>query len=485
MEYFPLEIVCHILLLCSYKDILSFCKTNKKYHKILTSEYFWSKKSKYDFGCDAVIFFNNQSPIKAYLELLLQYYYFDGSENFIDDDKCFTLAIRNGRLDAIEKLSLGETYGKDIDIKLHLCDRIFNIEAMCHLIPMIKDNNKYQIKKHLIDGLRGDENIIMKFLDKSDNISHTGEMNSCIYNLAYGLSMNGNVNLFKYIYEKFPDVFDGGDEEILFGAGSKNSIEIINYLLIDRNYINDEDSLFYLLYGAIKGNHFGLIDRILKLGLNLKNFCPIGDSLPDSSFEYLLDLYMINLDENKFIYSYVKNCARFDLIKLYLDRCKKYSESKSFLISEILDICDNCKLSKSIIIPVKKNNKKGEHTCCNNKLLYNKLINKSLSKAIEDGNTYFIKYLIYMGGDINKSLEMIHYLKYRRVKCNIILTLLNNGADKNLLFTSLARGNDLANLNYLVKLSPPDQSTIYDLLKYQYQYLMQPTIQLLQSILYS
>lgn len=474
MECLPLEILHYILKRCSYRDIISLCKTNKNFYKITKETYFWVEKSKYDFGNDTVLFLDNDSPMKSYMELLSQYHYFRGCENFINDERCYLLAIQDKRYDAIKMIPLAKCYGEnmDIDVKISLCRNSHNIEAIYHLIPIIKDITLLEKTTMLLVGLKGDEKEIFNLINISFSSPNENKYMD-IYDLAYGVSINGNLNSFKLIYEYYSCFLKGSDDEILYACALKNNKDIVDYFLTDIGYQNDWYSMSNLFLGAINGNNFELANKILSIGLGL------GLDMSDfniyhhyiftkKSFNCLFNLCMLNLDKNKNIYKYVINCDKLDIIKLYLDKCKDYTA----LNSKILHLCDVCSSSKFILIPYKNL----ENNCCKNKLRYKKFVNSCLFNAINNSNSYIIKYMIYMGADIDESLDIMYQrgYTYSRIKCNIISSLLNNGADKNKLFIALANNahidnfDNFDNINYLIKISQPDYDNISFLLEDPY-----------------
>lgn len=431
MELLPPEIIHHILILSSHNDILSFCQTNKKYHKILKEKYFWNKKAKYEFGNDAKLFFDNQSRVDAYLELLSQYRYFKGCEKFVDNEECFMLAVRNKNLDGVKNISL-KYYPIDVFKKYKLCKDMNYIDGVDYFSSLMYKFGSGERPKEFMLALKGDRyKAIELCCPLNVNILvHVPILQSVLH----GLAINGDIEAFKYLYEKFTYPIENIND-IIHSAAMKNNEKIVDYLL---ERINDENFLYKCFTGAVYGSNFNLADRILKvslnLGLTLDNFYIEEGIFTESSFEYLFNLSTGSAVESfddsafptilgsdnvvtnpKFLYRCMKNTCTLEVIKSY------YGKVKSGQI---------------------KRDK-----------LYDKLNEKLLANAIKKGNTYMIKYILLVADDINKSMDQIDSLKYVQKNSYVIPTLLNNKADKNHINNLLYRGYDFSNCRYLNNIS--------------------------------
>lgn len=422
MENIPQEFSHDTLITLPYNYILSFCKTNGNYHKLIEDKYFWTEKAKKDIGEDAILFFDNQSVVDSYLELLSQYQYFKGCEKFIDNKESFLLGVRNKNLDAVKNVSLSDNYCDDVIEKYKLCKDLNYVEGLVYLSTLMNTFNHSERPEELIMALKGETYEAVELCTSFDEDRREVVDVLTLKAVLHGLAIIGDLKAFKFLFDRFSYLIDDYSN-IIRSAAMENRETLVDYLLQKEN---DTDNFYEFFSGAIHGGNFNLADKILRLGLQrgltLDNFCIKDGIFTQSSFEYLLNLAAKPLDGScdplanpKFIYRCMKNCGTLEIIKLFYNKLKS---------GEI-------KYDK----------------------LYDKLMDKLLTNAIKKGNTYMIKYMLFIGADINKSIGKLNSLKYSQEQSHVIPTLLFNKVDKFLINELLYNGSDIHNMDYLNKLS--------------------------------
>jgi len=160
----PREILYHILIYLSYRELLKFRQVSTLFRSIINDYYFWFQKAKLEFQQYIFLFDLNQSGNLQYLKLLSLQNCDIGSEHFIEIETCLTRAILKNDSYLINyflSLSLRNNNIKDWDSILELS---INRKQDDLIYLIIKISQDYY-RNLLIEALRRKSLDFFYFLD--------------------------------------------------------------------------------------------------------------------------------------------------------------------------------------------------------------------------------------------------------------------------------------------------------------------------------
>jgi len=272
LEDVPIEILYKFLLPLSYVQIINFCLTNRQYQELICQNWhFWATKANKDFGITSNQFYNMiyRNPQLNYLALITtkNRKCIRGSEKVIDINTCLMLATDEGNLDLTKYfLNKGISF-LNVDILedlLYNAAKSGNFDLVLYLIPYLKRYSlleKYLLDNALMYAGEGGNPIIIDYLLSigANNIDQ----------LIDGAIKNGNLDLIKDLFTRFPIVDNNKYSRFLLSAINTQNQQLVSYLLTKIKDINI-NLILPVRSAALIGDK-SLVDDLLSRQFNIIN----------------------------------------------------------------------------------------------------------------------------------------------------------------------------------------------------------------------